>query len=239
MNDTPILTNYINLIEPENKFYINVGSSDEFNLDRSLIRNSDITLFFEYDKNKLWNYNDLGKNFHIFNERVTPFNLKNFVEYKTQLKNPKLLDIDIDGYDFFVVKEFLNHFRPTIILAEINEKIPPPIKFAVKYSDNYAWDVSHFYGASIEKYAELFDTNGYEMINLSYNNVYAVAKEKNPNLQTYKPKELFDKFYKNTDRNNYFGHNRNVDFWLNLSEKEARNCILSFFKERDNEFELS
>lgn len=238
MNDTPILSHYLNAIEPENKFYINVGASYEFNLDRQMVAESDKTIFFEYNLDKIYNYGNLEPNFKLITERVTPHNLVGLIEGETERKDPKLLDIDIDGYDWFVVEEFLKKFRPTIILAEINEKIPPPIKFTVKYSDDYAWNTSHFYGASLEKYAELFEKNGYEMINLTYNNVYAVAREKNIGLQTYNPTELFDKFYRNTDRANYFGHNHNVNCWLDMPTDEAVKSIRSYFGDREGQFEL-
>lgn len=239
MNDTPVLSNYLRTIEPENKFYINVGSSYEFNLDRQLINESDCTIFFECDPNKVYNYANLGDRFSIIVERVTPHNLKSLVESKTSRKDPKLLDIDIDGYDWFVVEEFLKDYRPTIILAEINEKIPPPIKFTVKYDDNYSWQNSHFYGASLEKYAELFEKNGYDMINLTYNNVYAVAKEKNPGIETFQAKELFDRYYRNTDRANYFGHNNDVNCWLDTPTETAIQSIKSYFQNREGQFEIS
>lgn len=109
MNDTPILSHYLNAIEPENKFYINVGASYEFNLDRQMVVESDKTIFFEYNLDKIYNYGNLGPNFKLITERVTPHNLVGLIKEETQRKDPKLLDIDIDGYDWFVVEEFLKN----------------------------------------------------------------------------------------------------------------------------------
>ena len=49
----------------------------------------------------------------------------------------------------------LSDYRPRLICSEINEKIPPPIKFTVKYSPNHYWQGDHFYGQSISQLYKL------------------------------------------------------------------------------------
>ena len=49
----------------------------------------------------------------------------------------------------------LRSFGRVFICAEINEMIPPPIKFAVRYDPSYRWQGSHFFGQSLSQLHEL------------------------------------------------------------------------------------
>src|SRR5688572_14380322 len=66
-------------------------------------------------------------NVRLLRQMITP---ENVVETLARLgvpKNCSLLNLDIDGYDHFVLDALLGAYRPTLICAEINEKIPPPL----------------------------------------------------------------------------------------------------------------
>lgn len=240
MNDTGIIKKYLSLIDKDNKFFIDIGCSYEFNIPEEDVLDSEMSIFFECDLNKISRYKkwENNNNFKLFTERVTPNNIISLIESVSKNKTPKLIDIDIDSYDWFVLNEILKSMRPTIIVAEINEKIPPPIKFTVKYDEHYSWDCSHYYGMSISKVEELFNKYEYEIIDLSYNNVYAVAKEKNPNLPVYSAKEAYDKFYKNTDWRIHFNYNADVAHWMDMNEKDAEQEIKTFFSKNSRAYEL-
>ena len=42
-------------------------------------------------------------------------------------------------------EEWLTRYRPELICAEVNEKIPPPLKFSVRWDPNYRWSNDHFW----------------------------------------------------------------------------------------------
>jgi hypothetical protein len=93
--------------------------------------------------------------FDVYNGYITPENaLELFVQFNVPLR-PDILKIDIDGYDIDVLRKILSVYKPSIIVAEINEKIPPPILFEVKYTPTYQWDESHCYGFSIQSAASV------------------------------------------------------------------------------------
>jgi len=95
------------------------------------------------------------------------------------------LNIDIDGYDYYVLDAILSTYRPHLITAEINENIPPPIKFSILYTKNGSWNgwsgksSDHFFGMSISKLYDLCIKHSYDLINLNYNNAFLMPHETN------------------------------------------------------------
>jgi|1_EtaG_2_1085319.scaffolds.fasta_scaffold09322_3 hypothetical protein len=244
-NDAHVLETYLNLIDKDNKTYIDIGSSNHYNLNYDRIEKSEQTIFFECDTTKSSFYDkwDL-KNFDLVTKKVTPDNIVEEIQRVTDNTNPKLVDIDIDGYDFFVLKALLEKISPSLLVAEINEKIPPPIKFTVNYWPEYWFadvnrygtvDDSHFYGMSLSKFYELANEYGYDVINLTFNNVYAVRKNKNPGLETFEESKLYDTFYKNprlTGAAPMFYYNSNMDPLLRLSPDEGVKFLRSHYESR-------
>lgn len=240
MNDTQIINQYLPIIDKGNSFFIDIGCSYEFNIPEEEILRSSQTIFFECDASKISRYEKWKNhsNFKLITERVTPGNVVQLIKSVHDNRLPKLLDIDIDGYDWFVLEKILDFFRPSIIVAEINEKIPPPIKFSVKYSKDYSWDASHYYGMSLAKADELFQKHQYQIINLSYNNVFAVAKEHNPNIPIFSAEQAYEKFYKKANWEKYFSYNKDVENWLRLNTEQAIVEIDKYFKKYHGNYVL-
>jgi len=158
------------------KFSVDIGAGDTLENSQSefLLAESWPCLFFEYDMDKC---ETLAKRTSgsayatVVHAKITPDNV---IELFKQYKVPKegfYLSLDIDGYDYYVLKAILEEYRPYMIISEINEKIPPPIKFAVKYDENYEWGGNHFYGYSIQMAETIISKYHYELVTLDYNNV--------------------------------------------------------------------
>lgn len=241
MNDQQIIKNFLDKIDKGQKIYVDIGSSYESNLPKEIIKDGNKTLFFEIDsiKASVWK-ND--HNFEIINKKITPNNVYDSIFEKIPKDSEiTFLDIDIDGYDFYVLNNLLQKTRPFLIVAEINEKIPPPIKFSVKYNDNYFWNVSHFYGMSISKFYELAETYEYDLIELTANNIYAIRKDKNIGFQTFSSESLYNEKYKNPRLKGLlpeFNHNNNFDNILNMNKDDAIKYINSFFINYTDQYEL-
>ena len=88
--------------------------------------------------------------------------------------NIDILKIDIDSYDGPVLKSILNGgYRPSIIVAEIQPEIPPPISFSVLYDERYKTldDDGHiggFYGMSLSYAVNLCSSFGYQLVELDF-----------------------------------------------------------------------
>ena len=245
-NDKLVLETYLKLVEPDNTFYIDIGSSypGTHNLQHSRIIDSENTIFFECDPEKNCYYKDQKfvywelDNFHLTTTPVNPYNIIDLIENITDNKTPKLLDLDIDGYDYFVLKSILGKMTPTIIMAEINEKIPPPIKFTVKYDKDYWWDTSHFYGMSLSKLYELINEYDYELINLTFNNAYMVHKDKNPGFKSYSEEEAYDRFYRYAGWESLFHYNENWRCLLQYEPEKSLVFLNNTLKKYEGKYEL-
>ena len=166
---------------------------------------------------------------------------------KNLLEEIFLIDVDIDGYDFYVAKSLLEHgVKPLILSVEINEKIPPPIKFSVLYSDNYKGSDKHFYGASLSKMEEL-TAMGYDMIQLFFNCLILIRRDSNPfysdkiKYKMFKPRsaaELYNTQYLGIGLHELIDYNQNVLHWQSNDTDNSIKDINEHFLPHRGEYEI-
>ena len=148
------------------------------------------------------------------------------------------LSLDIDSFDYFVLEKILSQFRPALICAEINEKIPPPLKFTVKYAPNHWWSADHFFGQSICQLHSLTSRHNYDLVELHYNNAFLIPSELNV-FKSLTPEEAFRKGYADKkDREEKFPWNKDVDFLLNMEPADARKSVNQLFRKYKGKYEL-
>lgn len=179
---------------------------------------------------------NISHTFDIYNGYITPHNVFSVFE---QYKVPRFFDIlkiDIDGYDLEVLRTILDKYQPRIIIAEYNEKIPPPIQFEVKYKDNYQWDYSHCFGFSISAGKKVFDKYHYKILSIyDLNNILCINFELCNLLSIDFESDVYN-LYKNdysmkyNERDQHLPWNENVNYWLNITDPILlKNEILTYF----------
>jgi hypothetical protein len=89
-----------------------------------------------------------------------------------------LLSIDIDGNDYYVF-ESLASLSARVVIIEYNAKYPPPLKWRIPYSTDYAWDGSDWYGASLQSLCDLFARRQYSLVgcNITGSNAFFVRDD--------------------------------------------------------------
>lgn len=151
----------------------------------------------------------------------------------------ELLSLDIDGYDHFVLAALLAEFRPRVVCAEINEMIPPPIKFAVRYDPSYRWQGGHFFGQSLSKLHELAEEHGYGLADLHYNNAFLV-RDDGTGRSWLTPGEAYESGYLNRpDRLSRFPGNADVEEIHSLDVAGTIAFIEERFSEQAGKYVLS
>jgi len=113
----------------------------------------------------------------LYRGLVTPDNLLALLAAAEVPEQFGFLSLDIDGFDHDVLRVLVQKYRPALICAEINEKIPPPIKFAVRYSPDFTPERGHFYGQSISALDALRAEARYVLLGLEYNNAFLAPVE--------------------------------------------------------------
>jgi len=113
---------------------------------------------------------------HASNSLASPENICALLRDFDIEENFGVLCVDIDGNDYWVLDAILTQFRPGLVVTEINENIPPPIRFVVKFDPDFQLR-HHFYGYSIAALEDLCQQHNYGILELEYNNAFLAPRE--------------------------------------------------------------
>jgi hypothetical protein len=173
----------------------------------------------------------------LFRGRVTPDNVLDVLRAAETPNDFGVLSLDIDGYDYFVLDQVLRSYRPAIICTEVNEKVPPPLRFTVHYSPDYSWDVSHFYGQSISQLNVLCERYHYAIVELEYNNAFLMPADMAPRSVT--PEEAYRTGYaERPDRRTRFPWNSDMEQLQSLGPQDAVEFLRTRFAKYEGMFSL-
>lgn len=198
MKPNELIIDYVDKLKSQRKFFVDLGAGDG-------IKNSNT-----YDLYKIgWNGFNIDINEKLFNRllknqpnstnkkiRITK---ENIVYLFKQYKVPYLfgvLNIDIDGNDYYVLEEILMNYEPLIICAEYNPYFPPPIKFTIQYDPEFWYSGHEYWGASLQKLYELGKFYEYDLININSTCAFFIKKCSNI-FKSYTAQELYEKNVKN------------------------------------------
>lgn len=169
---------------------------------------------------------------------VTPENVVPLLKAYNIEREFGVLSLDIDSYDYWVLDALLAEFRPRVVVTEINEKIPPPIRFVVKYDPDFQM-THHFFGYSIASLAELAARHNYAILEVEYNNAFLAPLE----LDGVRPRDAADAYregYLNRpDRREKFRANANMEILHTLRPEEAVKFLDEFYARHRGKYELS
>lgn len=219
------------------KFFVDIGASDNYQESQTepLLESGWSGVMFEVDPVKYQGLSDRmrGKAVNVSNIRIDPDNIVASLE-KFNVPDGFLLALDIDGYDLFVLEAILLKYRPSIIISEINEKIPPPVSFTVIPSSAYKWGGNHFYGYSLQALGPLLKKFGYKIHLLDYNNVVLVGGTQAENLS-----EVYKIGYLNQpDRRRQFFYNADFEPIYSMSPQEMKKFCVSKFAEYAGQYKI-
>jgi len=243
-DEESILLRLINKVGNVEKFYVDIGASDGIQMSNTLhlAKLNWNGLCYECDSNKFAKLANFYQNYPKVNlccTKVTPLNVCDFFKAYGVSNNFGILSIDVDSYDYFILDALLCSYRPSIICAEINEKIPPPLEFTILFKESYAWDVSHFYGMSIcqlEKLCKHFD---YALVQLEYNNAFLISKKLSYG-EELTAKEAYESGYlRKKDRKEKFPWNKDMECILNMTPKQSVDFLKKYFKKYEGKYSLS
>jgi hypothetical protein len=182
-NEQSILARYIEQLlppdQPRTVVDIGAGNGVRWSNSYALLLAGWKGLGIEADQQK---YELLAKvyskfpNAHASNSLADPGNIGSLLRKFAVEENFGVLCLDIDGNDYWVLDAILSQFRPGLVVSEINENIPPPLRFVVKFDPNFQLRY-HFYGYSIAALEDLCARHDYGILELEYNNAFLAPRE--------------------------------------------------------------
>ena len=170
--------------------------------------------------------------------QITPANVVSLLEAYEIPSDFEILSLDIDSYDYLVLDALLAKFRPRIVVTEINEKIPPPIRFVVKYDRDFSLQ-HHFFGYSIASLEDLCARHNYALMSLEYNNAFIAP------LELHRAKALDaqtvyrEGYYGRPDRRKKFPLNRDMEVLHSMSPAMAVKFLNDFYARHSGKYQLS
>lgn len=175
----------------------------------------------------------------LLKTKITPHNAWQILSALAPPEDIGFLSIDIDGYDYEVLDILLSKCRPRLVCCEINEKIPPPLKFFVKYSPSYAWGCDHFYGFSVSMLDDICAAHGYGIIDLDYHNAFLVPNESCAGRPRLAAADAYRRGYLGRpDRKACFPWNADVERLITMGADEALAAVVSMFRKYEGQFSL-
>ena len=244
-NEQDCIEKLIKELKITNTHYVDVGASDGIEMSNTLFlaQNGWSGLCIEYNPIQ---FNALKINYKIYDkikiscEKATPYSIIDIMQKNNTPNTFAFLNLDIDGYDYFVLDKLLIEYRPSIICAEINEKIPPPIKFTVLYRDNYKWNDYPFFGQSIGQIQTLCSNKNYSIVYVEYNNVFMVNNEIKHKLHLPTTKEAWlEGYFNKPDRRKKFPYNNNFESIYSMSPENAIKFINAIYSKHNGEYLIS
>jgi hypothetical protein len=170
--------------------------------------------------------------------RVTPENVLGLLAAAEAPREFGFLNLDIDSFDYFVLERLLSAYRPSLICAEINEKIPPPLKFSVKWDPAHHWAQDHFFGQSLSMLEELGKAHDYALVGLEYNNAFLIPRELNP-VPTLPAAEAYRAGYASRpDRLQRLPWNRDMEPLLSMDAEAAKAFVRGKFSPYEGKYLL-
>ncbi len=169
---------------------------------------------------------------------VTPSNVVALLKAYDIEREFGVLSLDIDSYDYWVLDAVLAEFRPRVVVTEINEKIPPPVKFVVKYDPAFRM-THHFFGYSIQSLAELAARHDYAILEVEYNNAFLAPREL-PGVRPLDAATAYRRGYlERPDRREKFRANANMEILHTLGPAEIVKFLDEFYAGHRGKYELS
>src|SRR6185436_2602581 len=165
---------------------------------------------------------------HASNALADPQNIGTLLREFGVEKNFGVLCLDIDGNDYWVLDAILSEFRPGLVVTEINENIPPPFRFAVKFDPDFQLRY-HFYGYSIAALEDLCRKHNYGILELEYNNAFLAPAELG--AAEFRPAEdVYKQGYLNRpERQQRFASNLDMEAVHSLSPEDGMRFLQDFY----------
>lgn len=242
LDEEKIIDDILQTIDIRHNFFVDIGAANGVSWSNScqLALKGWQGLSVEYESESFAELAEEYKSFSGINLSrcmVTPENVISLLKGNQVPQEFGFLSLDIDSYDYYVLEQILKFYRPSLICTEINQRIPPPIKFTVEFNPDYAWsNRDSCTGQSISQLNILLNEYNYGIVDLEFNNAFVIPKELG-NIAFLSPEEAFRKgFLERPDRKQKFPWGQDMEEIYSLSTEDAVAFIKKAFRKYEGKF---
>ncbi|MGH9931265.1 MAG: hypothetical protein ACREA9_18820 [Pyrinomonadaceae bacterium] len=165
---------------------------------------------------------------HASNSLADPTNISSLLRDFDIEENFGVLCLDIDGNDYWVLEAILTNFRPSLVVTEINENIPPPLRFVVKFDPDFQLRY-HFYGYSIAALEDLCEKHDYGILELEYNNAFLAPRELGASGFRDAKSAYREGYFERPKRKKRFASNLDMEALHSLSPEQGIEFLREFY----------
>lgn len=169
--------------------------------------------------------------------RAAPDNIASLLKQFRVEKDFGVLCLDIDGNDYWVLDAILTEFRPGIVVTEINENFPPPLRFVVKFDPDFQLR-HHFYGFSIAALSDLCEKHSYGILQLEYNNAFLAPLELGGQRFRSAETAYREGYLNRPDRKERFASNADMEVLHSLKPEESLSFLRKFYSAEQGNYYL-
>lgn len=173
----------------DGKFLVDLGAKDGFNQTTA-------KYFSEKGYHSLL-IGDEAESDTVKKHKIIPANIIPLLKTYKCPKTFDLLCVDLDGLDYWVIKEVLKNYSPRLIVAEFNASIEHTKSVTIENDSNFAWAGDSYFGFSFEAGKRLGQEFGYTIVHQDNFNMFLVSNEYLEGVDvpevTYEQTDLFKK----------------------------------------------
>jgi tetratricopeptide (TPR) repeat protein len=166
-----IIERLLDKLRPPDNYLIDIGAADGVDGSNSyhLLLNGWRGLAIEPRIDALASisnaYKTLPQRVDVLSIYTDPVNVCRLFEALGVPAEPGFISLDIDSFEYEMVEAMLQKYRPYLLCVEINERIPPPVRFSILYDPGRIYgDISILGGCSIQMMTDLLNRLDYAVV---------------------------------------------------------------------------
>ena len=136
-------------------------------------------------------------NVELVRTYVSSHTISNLLKGFDQIPNNfDVLNLDIDSFDYHILKALLQDFKPKLCVIEWNRSYPPSVFFSVSNDPTIRWDSTSglFQGASLSAYEGLLSNFNYKIIGIQGAALFACPIDSAPTYKQLSADEAWDSY---------------------------------------------
>lgn len=220
--------------------YLDIGASDGVDMSNTfnLALEDYEGYLFELNDSKFSKLSTIYQDFSkisLFKTKITPDNAVSFLKALDLPDVIKVLNLDIDSYDYFVLEELLKEFKFQFLILEINPLFPMSVDFTVTYDEEFEWPGNSFQGASLSMFYKLLDKSSYSIVHLDRAFIFAVNNSYlNEEIKKIDPKNFDSILNESLIKKDFSRWNDRYEEYRGINENEIISKISELFKDYSN-----